>query len=350
MAYNPDPRLVQAIRQNGGKLAPILLATALVESGGRLDAVGDGGRSHGPYQMYDLGRGHGVPISQRRDPVFSTKSAYAEFLRFYNRGARGADLAYRAQRPADRAGYMAKISAALPAAQQLLGAGAGPAVPPAAGTPAPGDLQQVSGSLDVRRLMGILNAQRQRTLSGQMPSPNYGKELQRLAQGALPRAQVKAAGQQVGAQVAGAAQAVGKSVPILPGQGQWGSFGYGDPEGQGGRHMAVDWFAKAGTPARAPLAGKIVRLTPDPTPGQKASGQVFGGTVAIRLDDGRLVVMRHITPGKLKVGQRVPAGAMVGTVKDWSGSPHIHLELYKKGSSDREYSAGMALNPRSLYT
>jgi hypothetical protein len=208
MAYNPDPRLVQAIRQNGGKLAPILLATALVESGGRLDAVGDGGRSHGPYQMYDLGRGAGVPIAKRRDPVFSTKAALREFQTFYGRGARGADLAYRAQRPADRAGYIAKISAALPFAQQILGAGAGPAVPPATGTPAPGDLAPVSGSLDVKRLMGILNATSQRALRGEMPGPNYGKELQKLAMGALEGAQVKAAGQQVGAQVAGVAQQV----------------------------------------------------------------------------------------------------------------------------------------------
>lgn len=127
MAYNPDPRLVQAIRSRGGNLAPILLATALVESGGRLDAVGDGGRSHGPFQEYDLGRGAGIPIAQRRDPVAATERALREFQTFYSRGARGADLAYRAQRPADRAGYIQKIKSVLPTAQQILGQAGGAA-------------------------------------------------------------------------------------------------------------------------------------------------------------------------------------------------------------------------------
>jgi hypothetical protein len=55
-----------------------------------------------------------------------------------------------------------------------------------------------------------------------MPGPNYGKELQKLAMGALPRAQVKTAAQQVGAQTAGAAQQVASPTGGLttPG-GKW---------------------------------------------------------------------------------------------------------------------------------
>lgn len=141
----------------------------------------------------------------------------------------------------------------------------------------------------------------------------------------------------------------GRAVNILPGAPAWGSFGYPDPEGQGGKHMAVDWFAKAGTPFVSPVNGRVVRLTPDPSPGKKASGQVFGGTIAIRDDSGRLFVMRHSTPKNFRVGQRVTAGMVLGTVKDWAGSPHIHLEVYRPGSSDREYSARMALNPREVF-
>jgi hypothetical protein len=248
------------------------------------------------------------------------------------------------QRIAETRNYVSKITAGYNGS----GAGAAPSSP---GAPAPGaqQLQQVAGSLDAKRLMMLLNNQRSRSLRGLMPAPGFQGELTKIASQALPRAQVAVAGRQVGAQVATAGQTLGKSVAILPGQAQWGSYGYADPEGQGGHHLAVDWFAKAGTPVRAPQPGRIVRVSPDPSPGRKASGQVFGGTVAIRLDDGRLVVMRHISPAGLRVGTRIPAGAVVGQVKDWSGATHIHLELYRKGSSDREYSAALALNPKELF-
>lgn len=141
----------------------------------------------------------------------------------------------------------------------------------------------------------------------------------------------------------------GNVVAILPSKPNFGGYGYSDPEGQGGRHLATDWFAPVGTPVASPVHGRIVRLTPDPNPGQRASGQVFGGTLGIRDNDGRLWVMRHIVPGSFKVGQQVTAGQRVGSVKDWGSGSHIHLEAYKRGSGDREYSPGMALNPGDIY-
>lgn len=128
----PDPRLVSAIRQQPAHLRIPLLTTALIESGGRLDAVGDGGRSHGAYQMYDLGRGSGVPIARRRDPVFSTQSAAREFQTFYSRGARGGSLAYRAQRPADQQDYLSKYARYSPQAARILGQPGGASVTPRA--------------------------------------------------------------------------------------------------------------------------------------------------------------------------------------------------------------------------
>jgi hypothetical protein len=123
MAGTLDPALRGALltEVEDPEIREIIAATALVESGGRLDAAGDAGRSHGPYQEYDLGRGKGLAIVQRRDPVGSTRRAEAEFLAFHRRGFRGAELAYRAQRPADRAGYIRKITAALPEARRQLG-------------------------------------------------------------------------------------------------------------------------------------------------------------------------------------------------------------------------------------
>jgi len=119
-----DPRLIQEIiRQAPPRLRGLLMATALVESGGRLEAVGDRGRSHGPFQEYDLGRGAGIPVSGRRDPAGAVSRALRDFLSLEGRFGATPELAYRAQRPADHAGYVRKIGAAMGQAQALLGGG-----------------------------------------------------------------------------------------------------------------------------------------------------------------------------------------------------------------------------------
>ena len=158
-------------------------------------------------------------------------------------------------------------------------------------------------------------------------------------------ATVAAAPRQAAARLAGVADApagpAGTLTRILPGMGG-GYSTSGDPEGQSGGHRAVNWFAKHGTPVRAPINGRVVRITPHSGPG---SGQVFGGTLSIRGSDGRLYVMRHIDPQRFSVGTQVRAGQHVGTPTAWTGgSHHIHFEIYPTGGSDREYST-RALNP-----
>lgn len=160
MALNPNPKLVAAIRRQPEYLRLPLLTTALIESGGRLDAVGDNGQSFGPYQEYSQGRGAGIAPAQRMDPFASTARAAREFQTFYNRGARGASLAYRAQRPADQGSYVQRYNALLPEAQRILGSSGGslPASPQAPTRPGarstaggglpPGALPAVSRYLD----------------------------------------------------------------------------------------------------------------------------------------------------------------------------------------------------------
>jgi hypothetical protein len=80
----------------------------------------------------------------------------------------------------------------------------------------------VPGSLDTRRLGAILAARRQQALQGVMPGPGYRKELMRLVQGALPRAQAAATAKQVGGQVATAAQNVSPSGGLTAPGGGWG--------------------------------------------------------------------------------------------------------------------------------
>ncbi len=352
MALTPDPRLVAAIRRQPAYLRLPLLTTALIESGGRLDAIGDNGDSAGGYQENIHGRGAGLSLAQRMDPFASTARAAREFTTFYQRGARGADLAFRAQRPADRTSYVSRYNSLLSEAQRILGGAPAPAPAPVSNQgPAragPGRVQGGGVSPGSLPALGrYLRQSESAVLAGQMP----GDVMPVLAKfGTAPRAPLPPAPVRGVQRQQQPAQVTGKAVTgILPGAAQWGSYGYGDPEGQGGRHLAVDWFAKAGTPVRAGVSGKVVRLTPDPTPGQRASGQVFGGTLAIRMDDGRLVVMRHIVPGALRVGQRVDPTSVVGSPKDWTGGSHIHLETYRAGSSDREYGSKYAFNPRELF-
>lgn len=68
-----------------GDLAKIMVAAALLESGGDTDAVGDSGHSIGLFQLHDHGLGAGLSVQQRQNPDFVTDRmepifAAAEFL------------------------------------------------------------------------------------------------------------------------------------------------------------------------------------------------------------------------------------------------------------------------------
>ena len=125
---NTNPALLAAIRRAPKEIQAELLATTWAESGGRLDAVGDGGESHGAYQEYTHGRGAGLTPAQRRDPVGSTQRASREFMQYYNKGMRGGELAVSAQRPANRSAYVSKINSYLDDARAVLGQSAGAGV------------------------------------------------------------------------------------------------------------------------------------------------------------------------------------------------------------------------------
>lgn len=123
MAYNSD--LLNAAKKFGAQYGidpALLVATTIVESNGNLKAVGDGGKSFGPYQMYQGGRlkSAGFTPQQAMNPYLSTEAAAKEFAVYARKGMKGAQLAVNAQRPADFAGYQRKINAALPQARQYL--------------------------------------------------------------------------------------------------------------------------------------------------------------------------------------------------------------------------------------
>lgn len=108
-------------------------------------------------------------------------------------------------------------------------------------------------------------------------------------------------------------------------------------------HGAVDWFAPGGYPVQSPVSGTVHQLDRSSI----TTGQVFGGVLRIRDGAGRIWVMRHVTPGRLNVGNHVEAGQVVATVTRWrSGSPHLHLEIWKSAAGG--YRLDTMIDPASV--
>lgn len=119
---------------------------------------------------------------------------------------------------------------------------------------------------------------------------------------------------------------------------------------RGGRHEGIDFAAPLGTPVRAVAAGTVVRVDRDFTDWDRetrdaalAEAQAQGDTPSHTLDRirGRQVWIAHgrgVTSryahldqvADLAVGQRIEAGATIGTVGSTGypeGGPHLHLEV-----------------------
>jgi len=100
------------------------------------------------------------------------------------------------------------------------------------------------------------------------------------------------------------------------------------------RHTGIDWYAPVGTPLYSPWEGKVISST---------KGRKSGNTIRIRHSNGMVTVYMHMDSRKVRVGQKLKAGQMIGTVGktgNAAGSsvhPHVHFEL-----KDRR---GRRLNP-----
>jgi hypothetical protein len=100
----------------------------------------------------------------------------------------------------------------------------------------------------------------------------------------------------------------------------------GMPSSNGNRyHGGVDWFAPAGTPVLAPMAGRVIESYRS----DDSSGQVFGGTLKVQDSEGRVWVMRHVQPW-VGLGTNVSAGQQVAEVHSWTGGgTHLHMEVWR---------------------
>jgi len=96
---------------------------------------------------------------------------------------------------------------------------------------------------------------------------------------------------------------------------------------------AHDYMAPSGSPAVAPVSGRVIRLSghdPAQGPTQGPHGP-FGWSVYIQGSDGHTYYLTHMGSRSVQVGQRVQAGQRIGTVGDYAkyGTPsHIHMGVH----------------------
>jgi biotin carboxyl carrier protein len=226
--------------------------------------------------------------------------------------------------------YVAKILGGYGGPGTSSAPGAAPGVPPAPGAPGAEDVQQVAGSLDARRLMMLLRNQRGRSLRGLMPAPGFEREVAKVVEAALPRAQVHAAGVNVGSRAAGAAQ----TITGVPGGLTMG----GGPGAHHSRALgnwqsddAYDLMGKAGQAVYAPVAGTVVKISGKP--GGRPGFAGYG--ITVRTPQGDLF-FKHLGSKKVKVGQKLKPGMLIGTLDaSTAGGPHLHLGGTNRGFLDQ---------------
>ncbi|NOZ90125.1 MAG: M23 family metallopeptidase [Epsilonproteobacteria bacterium] len=89
-------------------------------------------------------------------------------------------------------------------------------------------------------------------------------------------------------------------------------------------HLGTDFGARRGTPILAAADGKVI-----------FSGWMrgYGKVIKIKHDDGYVTLYAHQSRRKVKVGQTVKKGQIIGFVGSTGRStgPHLHFGLYKNG-------------------
>ncbi len=301
------------------------VAAALVESNLDPTAIGDNGDSVGLFQENINGRGHGLSVAQRQDPVANARRAAEEFAR--SRGS-GPERAYNAQRPADRADYLAKVRSRMEEARAILRGGQSGSTPGAAprlgGAKTPTELS--NDDLSGYALAALADRQ-----PGESLTRSIGQQFlaSKLASSLAPADEASSAPAGNKRRQDSTAQFGGK-----PGGFRAG----GGPEGHGARALgnwqsdnAYDIMGKTGQEVYAPVSGTVTRIS-----GQPGGDPGFAGYgITVRTSEGDLF-FKHLGTRDVEVGSRITPGQRVGTLDAATrGGPHIHLGGTNRRQLDR---------------
>ena len=106
-------------------------------------------------------------------------------------------------------------------------------------------------------------------------------------------------------------------------------FGYrNDPYlGHWHLHTGLDFHAYMNMPVKATAGGRVICAGYSPT------GQGYGIQVEIDHGNGYITKYAHLSQVKVKYGQKVKRGDIIGLTGStgWSTGPHLHYEIIKNG-------------------
>ncbi len=120
-----NAKVVADVAKHQGIDPVVAVAMMLVESGGRANAVGDGGTSFGLFQLHEGGMltSAGLTSQQAFDPRTNATVALRSLAHEWAKGSERrtpGEIAAASQRPADPVGYAAKVDGAMDRARALL--------------------------------------------------------------------------------------------------------------------------------------------------------------------------------------------------------------------------------------
>jgi murein DD-endopeptidase MepM/ murein hydrolase activator NlpD len=103
-----------------------------------------------------------------------------------------------------------------------------------------------------------------------------------------------------------------------------------------GKHLGVDFACKIGTPVLAVADGKITNST---------WGKAYGKQIVQKVDGG-FVIYAHLNALRVKPGQKVTKGQIIGESGNTGNStgPHLHLEYRNQA----RWTGGTAMDPKDL--
>ena len=92
-------------------------------------------------------------------------------------------------------------------------------------------------------------------------------------------------------------------------------------------HSGVDFAASIGTPVRATADGVVKSIV--------SSKRGHGNTVILEHGNGYETVYAHLDEMRVRTGQKVSSGAIIGTVGNtgMSVAPHLHYEVHLRGTA-----------------
>jgi murein DD-endopeptidase MepM/ murein hydrolase activator NlpD len=99
-------------------------------------------------------------------------------------------------------------------------------------------------------------------------------------------------------------------------------------------NAGLDLAATLGTPVHAPADGTVVFAGQIP-PGQRAAWWRLGNLVVLKDGDLFYTAFGHLGEIKVRRGEKVRRGAVLGTVGNtgWSTSPHLHYEIRRRDAA-----------------